>query len=185
MLWSCVTLKVEYLLYGNIFSIAASSFCCSVCGMPSCNWSRRHRVQGRMSQYPQNVHQSLSEMGIVRFSSAPCAQKPPRTWFSADKSDGVMGPPRLQLPFWGAWGRAKALFLLQWPWNGACRVDWLWKVIACTFIALGGKSSLGKGKEGEKNWHPSPRGCGARIQNVPVATSLFPLLPVPAALLKG
>lgn len=30
MLWSCVTLKVEYHLYGNMFRIAASSFCCSV-----------------------------------------------------------------------------------------------------------------------------------------------------------
>lgn len=183
MLWSCVTVKVEYLLYDNMFSIAASSFCCSVCGMPSCNWSRKHRVQERVSNILRVfIRVSLKSWGFLQL---PVHKSHQGTWFSTDKSDGVKGPPRLQLPLWGAWGRAKPLFLLQRPWSGACRVDWLWKVIACTFIALGGKLSHGKGKEGEKNWHPSPRGCGARVQNVPVATSLFPLLPMPAAVLKG
>lgn len=42
------------------------------------------------------------------------------------------------------------LFSLQQPWNRACSLDWLWKVIASTFIALGGKLLLSKGKSGEK-----------------------------------
>lgn len=71
-------------------------------------------------------------------------------WVYADKPDGVMGPLRLQLSLWGGQGRAMPLFLLQQPWNTACSLDWLWKVIASTFIALGGKLLLSKGKSEKK-----------------------------------
>lgn len=66
--------------------------------------------------------------------------------FYDDKPDGAMGPRRLQLPLSGEWGRAMLLFLLQQPWNGACRFHQLQKMIASTFIALGGELSLGKRK---------------------------------------
>lgn len=120
-----------------------------------------------------------------------------RHWFQVRQSqicsDCLTKPPWtgnhevfLQLSLQGTWGRAMPLSILQQLWNGACRLDRLCKVITSAFIALGDKVPLSKGKEGEQDWCPSPRECGAHVQKWGCCTeSPFPLLPIPASVLKG
>lgn len=104
--------------------------------------------------------------------------------FYDDKPDGAMGPRRLQLPLSGEWGRAMLLFLLQQPWNGACRFHQLQKMIASTFIALGGELSLGKRKGKKRIDIFLPGNMADAFRNEAIA-SLFPPLPMPASVLKN